>query len=223
MIAHVPLPLPTRAVPVARLACLVTAIVAFIAFLSPAYLHADDHVYLDITMTGSEVNGPKPTPTTELELFSGLGLAFAVGYQRGMWRGDLEWHLHSATAFFHSDTIGVRTLMANGHLDVPLGKHFAFTVGAGVGRASVDVEFVTCLDILGCPTPPFTDTRESALAWQYSLAFAWVYSETSRMTVGFRQLSTSDLGLVDSAGVPFSDDQLDMPLAILGWQHRFRH
>jgi len=209
--------------PTARLVCLVAAIVTLLTVLSPAHLLADDHVYLDIAMTGSEIDGPKPTPTTDLDLFGGLGLAFAVGYQRGLWRADLEWHIHGASAFAHSDTIGVRALMVNGYLDVPLGKYFAFTVGAGFGRADVDVEYDTCLDTLGCPAPTFTDARESVRAWQYSLALSWLYSETSRMTVGFRQLSTSDLGLVDSLGTPFSDDQLDMPLAILGWQHRFRH
>jgi hypothetical protein len=112
--------------------------------------------------------------------------------------------------------------MVNGYFDLPLGKHFALTVGVGVGRTSVDVEFTTCLDPLGCPAFAFTDDSASAQAYQYSLTGSWLFSAADRMTIGFRQLSSSDLGLNDSLGTPFSDDQLDMPLAILGWQHRFR-
>lgn len=197
--------------------CPLAMVLILLGTLSAAHVMADDHVYLDIAMTGSELDGPKPTSTTDLDLFRGLGLAFAVGYQRGMWRADMEWHLHEASAFYHSDTIDVRTLMANGYLDVPLGEHFAFSAGAGVGRASVDVRYTACLDSRGCPVPAFTDARQSALAYQYALELSWLYSETSRMTVGFRQLFTSDLGLNDLPGTPFSDDQLDMPLAILGW------
>lgn len=76
-----------------------------------------------------------------------------------------------AVAFLSADPL--RALMANGTVDLPLGRFFAFSVGAGAGWATVDVESDACLDPLGCPAPAWTDTRGSAFAWQYTPALSW--------------------------------------------------
>ena len=182
----------------------------------------DRGAHFAVTLTGSELDAPKQTVTTDLELFTGLGLSLAGGYRFGRFRIEGEWHIHHSERGFTGDTVGLRASMVNGYADFRLSEKFAGFLGAGLGNASVDVEFDTCLDVLGCPALSFIDTSTSATASQYMIGFGYSPSPSNQYVVGFRMFRTADLGLRDTLGTPFSDDHVKMPMAIIGFTKRFQ-
>ena len=106
-------------------------------------------------------------------------------------------------------------------------KRINFFVGAGIGNAKVDVEIDTCLDLLGCSNLSFTDTSGSATAYQYMVGLGFapegaVPAPSMQYFVGFRMFQSADLGITDSLGVPYSDDQVKMPMAFFGFTKRFQ-
>ena len=185
-------------------------------------IRGDRGAHFTLAITGSELDAPRQTPTTDLELFTGLGLGLAGGYRFGRFRIEGEWHVHHSERGFTGDSVGLRALMVNGYADFKLSKRFAFFLGAGVGNANVDVEFDTCLDLLGCPALSFTDTNASASAFQYMIGLGYSPSPSVQYFTGFRMFRTADLGLRDSLGASFSDDRVKMPMAVIGFTKRFQ-
>ncbi len=112
---------------------------------------ADDGVFFTATLLGSELDAPRQSPGTDVGLFRGLGIAPAVGYRMGRFRveGELQFH-YSSPLGFGSDSLDVQALMANGYLDIALSKSSTLFLGAGLGRAEVDIDFSTCLEPQGC-------------------------------------------------------------------------
>ena len=190
-------------------------------------IRGDRGAYFTLAIIGSELEAPKQTPTTDLELFIGLGIDLAGGYRFGRFRIEGEWHLHHSERSFTGDSVGLRALMFNGYVDFRTSKRINFFVGAGIGNAKVDVEIDTCLDLLGCSNLSFTDTSGSATAYQYMVGLGFapagaVPAPSMQYFIGFRMFQSADLGIADSLGVPYSDDHLKMPMAFFGFTKRFQ-
>lgn len=177
--------------------------------------------YVAVALSGSELKAPKQTSETDLDLFSGIGLAPAFGYGNGRFRVEMEVNLHASTALGLSDRIGVRAIMANGYLDMALPKRFAILLGAGTGTARVHVDLGTCLNERGCPMFQDTETTESAAAYQYMLGVGWSPRPRHEIFLIYRRFYTRDLGIVNAAGAPFAEDHVDMPTALLGYRWDF--
>jgi len=182
----------------------------------------DRGAHFTVALTGSELDAPRQTPTTDLELFTGLGLGLAGGYRFGRFRVEGELHVHRSERPFTGDSVGLRTLMVNGYVDFRLSKQFDVFLGAGVGNANVDIEFDTCLDLLGCPAFTIIDTSTSVSAFQYTIGLGYSPSSNVQYFSSYRQFQTADLGLRDSLSAPFSDDQVKMPMAVIGITRRFQ-
>ncbi len=190
-------------------------------------LRGDRGAHFTLAITGSELDAPRQTPTTDLELFIGLGLDLAGGYRFGRFRIEGEWHLHHSERSFTGDSVDLRALMVNGYADFRLSKSLNFFLGAGVGNAKVDVEIDTCLDLLGCPALSLTDASANVSAYQYMIGLGFspegaLPAPSIQYFIGFRMFQTADLGITDSLGVPFSDDRVKMPMAIFGFTKRFK-
>ncbi len=181
----------------------------------------DRGAYCTLAFTASELDAPRQTPTTDLELFTGLGVGLAGGYRFGRFRVEGEWHVHHSERAFTGDSVDLRVLMLNGYADFKLSRRLAFFLGAGIGNANVDVDFDTCLDLLGCPAFSVIDTSASVSAFQYMIGLGFSPSPSIQYFISYRMLRTGDLGLTDSLGASFSDDQVKMPMAVIGFTKRF--
>lgn len=181
----------------------------------------DRGVYCTLAFIASELDAPRQTPTTDLELFTGLGLGLAGGYRFGRFRVEGEWHVHHSERAFTGDSVDLRVLMLNGYADFKLSRRLAVFLGAGIGNANVDIDFDTCLDLLGCPAFSVIDTSASVSAFQYMIGIGFSPSPDIQYFTSYRMLRTGDLGLTDSLGASFSDDQVKMPMAVIGFTKRF--
>jgi len=178
--------------------------------------------YFSLSLTGGELDAPRQTPTTDLDLFSGLGLSFAGGYRRGYLRLEGELHLHQAERGFTGDTVTFHALMLNVYGEFPFAKRrMAFFVGAGFGRADVDVDIDTCIDLQGCPAQAVVDAGSTVWASQWTIGLGWSPRPRNQLFVGYRHFRTDSLALTDSIGRGFVDDHVEMPQALIGDTWRF--
>jgi opacity protein-like surface antigen len=177
--------------------------------------------HITLLLSGGELEGPRQTETTDLELFTGVGLALSGGYHSGRFRFEGELHVHHSERGFTGDTVDLRTLMLNAYVDLPVSKRFAFFVGAGFGPSTIDVNITTCIDLEGCPTLSIVDQSTSAIAYQYMVGFGFSPNPRHQYFVAYRKVESGDLELRDSLGAPFAEDQLDVPMALIGITWRF--
>lgn len=182
-------------------------------------------IYVTVMMTGSELDGPKPTASTDVSGFRGLGLAGAVGYRWLPLRAELEYHANTAYGDWYGgsddDRVQLRTLMLNVLAEVQATSWLGFFVGAGIGQARVKADFVSCLDYSGCPSFAPSHTSGSAGARQLQIGAAVGPPNGQQFVLGFRWLRSGSLGLTDTQGRPFGVDKADFVLAIFGWRGNF--
>jgi opacity protein-like surface antigen len=183
-------------------------------------------IYVTVMMTGSELDGPKPTAGTDVSGFSGLGLAGAVGYRWLPLRAEIEYHANTAYggwagAGSDDDRVQLRTLMLNVLAEVQATSWLGVFAGAGFGQAHVKADFVTCLEFPGCPSFAVSHTSGSASARQLQLGVAVGPPNSHQFILGFRWLKSGSLGLTDTQGRPFGVDKADFVLAIFGWRGNF--
>ena len=76
--------------------------------------------------------------------------------------------------------------------------------------------------MLGCPAFSVTDASASVSAFQYMIGLGFSPSPNIQYFTGLRMFRTADLDLRDSLGAPFSDDQVKMPMAVIGITKRFQ-
>lgn len=187
----------------------------------------DRGIYASALLTGAEPEGPKPTADTDLGLFTGYGLAGAVGYRRLPLRLELEYQFNTAytlSAFFGGggeDRIAVRSLMLNGILEGQVNRWFGVFAGAGIGSAKVAVDLVTCYQFPSCPTFAESHTSGSASARQIQFGVTVGPFSGHQVVIGFRRLKTGALGLTDTAGQPFAVDRADLKMSFVGWRGNF--
>lgn len=188
----------------------------------------DRGIYASALLTGAEPEGPKPTADTDLDLFTGYGLAGAVGYRWLPLRLELEYQSNTAyklDAFLFGgggdDRIAVRSLMLNGFIEGQVNQWFGVFAGAGFGRAKVKVDLVTCLQLAGCPTFAESHTSGSASARQIQLGVTVGPFSGHQVVIGFRRLKTGALGLTDTAAQPFAVDRADLKMSFVGWRGNF--
>lgn len=186
--------------------------------------------YVSLMLTGAEPDGPKPTASTDLRGFRGLGLAGAVGYRWLPLRAELEYHANTASdigGFFvgggGDDRIALRTLMLNAMIEAQPSKWFGLFFGAGFGRADVKADFVTCLQPEGCPSPTshLAHSSGSANARQIQLGVTLGPPDKHQLLIGFRWFRSGSLGLTNTQGQPFADDRADAKMSFVGWRGNF--
>jgi opacity protein-like surface antigen len=183
--------------------------------------------YASALLTGSEPSGPKPTTSTDLDGFTGLGLAGAVGYRWLPLRVELEYQTNTAywigSTFSGSgdDRIKMKTLMLNAIVEAQLNKWLGVYAGAGIGHADVSVDLVTCLQVQGCPTFAASHASGSAGARQTQLGMTVGPFYGQQVVIGFRWLKSDRLGLADTAGQPFGEDRAKAKMSFVGWRGNF--
>jgi opacity protein-like surface antigen len=187
-------------------------------------LFTERGIYVTVMMTGSEVDGPKPTAGTDVGGFRGLGLAGAVGYRWLPLRAEIEYHANTAYGELGGSTddrIQIRTVMLNAYAEAQPSRWFGLFAGAGLGRAHVKADFVTCLQFPGCPSFATSHTSGSATAWQLQLGATVGPPNGHQFILGFRWLKSGSLGLTDTQGRPFGVDKADFLFAFAGWRGNF--
>lgn len=211
----------------------VIALLSGLVFFSAAHARAQGQMfaergpYVSALLTGAEPEGPRPTADTDLGLFTGYGLAGAVGYRWLPLRLELEYQFNTAytlSAFFGGggeDRIAVRSLMLNGILEGQVNRWFGVFAGAGFGRAKVEVDLVTCLQLAGCPTFAESHTSGSASARQIQFGVTVGPFAGHQAAIGFRRFKSGALGLTDTAGQPFAVDRADLKMSFVGWRGNF--
>jgi len=186
--------------------------------------YADHGVYGSVLFTGMEEwDGPKPTAGTDLGLFSGLGLAGAAGYRWLPLRLELEYQSNVSYKLFggREERLRIRSLLLNGIVEGQLFRWFGVFVGAGLGRAKVEVDLETCLDLGGCPPFSASHTSGSASARQVQLGVTIGPFWGQQAVIGFRRLKSGALGLTDIQGRPFGVDRADVSMSFAGWRGNF--
>jgi len=186
--------------------------------------YAERGIYVSTLLTGSEWDGPKPTADTDLGLFSGLGLAAAVGYRWLPLRLELEYQSNTAYKFYGAsadERFSVRSWMLNGIVEQQVNRWLGLFLGAGVGRADVEFELQTCLQPGGCPTFAPAHTKGSASARQIQFGVTVGPFWGHQVVIGFRRLRSGALGLTDTAGQPFAVDRANVTLSFAGWRGNF--
>lgn len=181
-------------------------------------------IYVTVMMTGSEVDGPKPTAGTDLSGFRGLGLAGAIGYRWLPIRAEIEYHANSAygeLGYGTDDRIQIRTVMLNAYAEAQPSRWFGLFAGVGFGRAQVKGDFVTCLEFPGCPSFAPSHTSGSASARQLQLGIAVGPPDRHQFILGMRWLKSGSLGLTDTLARPFAVDKADFVFAFAGWRGNF--
>jgi opacity protein-like surface antigen len=187
-------------------------------------MYAERGIYASVMLTGSEWDGPKPTADTDLGLFTGLGLAAAVGYRWLPLRLELEYQSNTAYKFYGGsadERFAVRSLMVNGIIEQQVNQWLGLFLGAGFGRADIDVDLQTCLQPGGCPTFAPAHTSGSASARQTQFGVTVGPFGGQQVVIGFRRLKSSALGLTDTAGQPFAVDRADLKMSFVGWRGNF--
>ena len=188
---------------------------------------SDRGPYVSVLLTGSEPSGPKPTASTDLDGFTGIGHAAAVGYRWLPLRLELEYQTNTAywigSLFSGSgdDRIRMRTLMLNGIVEAQLNPWLGVYFGAGIGQAKVSVDLVTCLQLQGCPAPAESHTSGSASARQTQLGVTVGPFRQHQVVIGFRWLKSGRLGMSDTAGRPFEEDRAKAKMSFVGWRGNF--
>lgn len=183
--------------------------------------------YVSVMLSGSEIDGPKPTAATDVGGFTGLGVVAAVGYRWLPLRAEIEYHANTAygaSAWFSGsddDRVRLRSLMLNGIVDAQLSQWFGLFFGAGFGRANVRADFVSCLEYPVCPSFAESHTSGSANAWQLQLGFTVGPPNRHQFIAGFRRLRSGSLGLTDVQGRPFAGDRADFIFSYAGWRGNF--
>lgn len=184
--------------------------------------------YVSVLLTGAEPEGPKPTADTDLGLFTGYGLAGAVGYRWLPLRLELEYQSNTAytlDAFFFGsgggDRIAVRSLMLNGIVEGQVNRWFGVFAGAGFGGAKAEVDIDRCLQPAGCAASYGAHTSGSASARQVMLGVTVGPFGRHQAVIGFRRLKSGSLGLVDNLGQPFAVDRADLKMSFMGWRGNF--
>lgn len=186
--------------------------------------------YVALMLTAAEPDGPKPTATTDLGAFTGIGLAGAAGYRWLPLRAELEYHaitIGNIGGFFAGggadDRIALRTLMLNAIIEVQPSKWFGLFFGVGFGRAKVNADFVSCLQPEGCPASIESHSSGSANARQIQvgLTLPWLAPKGSQFVTGFRWFTSGSLGLTDTQGRPFAHDRADAKMSFGGWRFDF--
>jgi opacity protein-like surface antigen len=184
--------------------------------------------YVSVFVTAAEPDGPKPTTETSLELFSGYGLAGAVGYRWLPLRLELEYQWNTAypidSFLFGSedaDRIAVRSLMVNGYVEGQLNEWLGVFAGAGFGSAKVSVDISTCYQHAGCAASYGAHASGSASARQVTLGVTVGPFRGHQGVIGFRRLKTGALGLTDNLGQPFAADRAELKMSFFGWRGNF--
>jgi opacity protein-like surface antigen len=182
----------------------------------------DRGLYISLLMTGSEPDGPKPTSSTDLSGFTGLGLSGSVGYRWRLLRVELEYQ-SSATGWVGGteDEISVRATMLNAIVELPVFSGFGIYFGAGIGRANVSADFSTCLQPSGCATNIEAHASGSASAQQLQVGVTMGSADSSQLLLGFRRFTTGSLGLTYNQGQHFAADSADMNMAFFGFRQNF--
>ncbi|HZN85802.1 MAG TPA: outer membrane beta-barrel protein [Burkholderiales bacterium] len=194
---------------------------------APAAQASDRGPYVAVMMTGSEPSGPKPTASTDLDGFSGVGLSAAVGYRWLPLRVELEYQGNTAywigSLFSGSgdDRIQMKTLMLNAIVEAQLNGWLGVFFGAGFGQADVRADFVTCLQLQGCLAPAESHASGSASARQTQLGVTVGPFHQHQVVIGFRWLKSGRLGLADTAGRPFEEDRAKAKMSFVGWRGSF--
>ena len=185
--------------------------------------YADRGLYASVFLTGSEWDGPKLTADTDLGLFSGLGLAGAVGYRWLPLRLELEYQSNTAYKILGGadERFALRSLMLNGVVEGQLFRWFGLFVGAGFGRAKVEIDLETCLQPAGCPVFAPAHTSGSANARQVQLGVTVGPFWGQQTVIGFRRLRSGALGLTDTQGRAFGVDRADVTMSFAGWRGNF--
>jgi len=188
--------------------------------------YADRGVYGSVLFTAIEGNkwdGPKPTADTDLDLFSGLGLAGAAGYRWLPLRLELEYQSAAAYKLLggSDERFRIRSLLLNGIVEGQLFRWFGVFAGAGFGRAKVEVDLETCLQPGGCPAFAPSHTSGHANARQVQLGVTIGPFWGQQAVIGFRRLKSGALGLTDTQGRPFDIDRADVSMPFAGWRGNF--
>jgi opacity protein-like surface antigen len=182
----------------------------------------DRGLYMSLLLTGSEPSGPKPTSSTDLGGFTGLGLAGSIGYRWLPLRVELEYQGNTSGWIGGTeDYIAVRALTLNAIVEFQLLDWLGVYFGAGLGRANVTANFSTCLQPSGCPTPIVADTSGSASAQQLQLGVTLGSPKEWQWLLGFRRFTTGSLGLTYNQGQPFAVDNADANMSFVGLRVNF--
>jgi len=183
-----------------------------------------DRLYFDVSLTGSELDGPTPAGGYDADLFRGLGLTFEGGRVFGAWRVGGAVHAHYADNALlgyvvADDSVSFVAVTADAWRDVRFSRSFGGYVGAGAGLADVDVTFSGYE-----PDPPFSDYWEAhadgTVAAGQVMVGVWFdpfSGGRTRMHVGFRYFVTGGVNGRDSFGRRFDNDRIEMPMAVLGF------
>jgi opacity protein-like surface antigen len=182
----------------------------------------DRGLYMSLLVTGSEPSGPKPTSSTDLSGFTGLGLAGSIGYRWLPLRVELEYQGNTSGWIGGTeDYIAVRALTLNAIVEFQLLDWLGIYFGAGLGRANVTANFSTCLQPSGCLTPIVADTSGSASAQQLQLGVLFGSPKEWQILIGFRRFTTGSLGLTYNQGQPFAVDNADANMSFVGLRANF--
>lgn len=187
--------------------------------------------YVHAALSFSDLEGPKRSAQTDLSLLNGMGAVVAVGREWQWFRVEAEFQTHTVDewlfGFFGSAaSLGERveylSLGVNGYLQFAPAENWRISLGAGIGRADLDILDAVCREPFGCPAG-FNGTffDGSVDIEQAIVEIAFHFDQRMGLTLGFRRLRSERLGLVTESAAPFAKDRLEMDIGYFGFNLRF--
>ena len=176
--------------------------------------------HLGANTADSEVNGG--TLATDEDTLIGFG--GVLGYDFGYFRVDGELALRLNTidrlggisldppsfgSSGNTSTTTALSYMVNGYFDLPTDGPLSFYAGAGIGFATVSIDWIAP-GFFPFSHVPVADDNDSGLAYQFSGGIGYEINPKFTLTLSFRHFETEELDMTFLGGSPFGSGPFTM-------------